>query len=1627
MRQRSPTLGRSLTRTKLKRFRRLKSHNKDEPEIKVSDASTTGSGFDVARGRSDELLATSASDSIHGRSPSPTPPVLGLHVVYEPEHHSTDIVFVHGLGGHSHRTWTKNHDPARFWPGQWLPFEPDVATARILTFGYNANWKGSTKSVSTITDFAKELLYEMRFARDSTGTDLDMGARPIIFVVHSMGGLVVKKAYLLGMHDETYRDVVQSVSAMIFLSTPHRGTNLAETLNRVVAATMQASKSFISDLNKSSVALEELNEQFRHLAPSLSIWSFYETMATTIGPRKLMILEKDSSILGYPAEISRPLQADHQSMCKYDSPNDSNYVSVRNAIKSLVALLRDRAAQSAQSFEPENRTAIDAFFRSCSTSEDDYNSLRRQWIPETCGWFLEDPQVASCIENSSTSQILWYSAPPATGKSVLSAFLVNHLRESNRRCQFFLFKHSDSTRRSVVNALRALATQLARDVPDFKKRLYASSLESLGLESADALVIWQNTFERILFDIHISQPIYWVLDALDECDSPKTLLACLQSLAKAKLPIKVIILSRSTDSLSVAFDRASRHVPVGRIEKVGQAHNQHDIEVFVDREMGHMPGSEQFRQQLQKKVLGRSEGNFLWTKLVMIEIMECHTEESIDEVLDEIPDDMTELYQRMERNLLSSTKRGNKPLVRALLEWTMCAQRALTLKELSQALQPEFTGFIDLKRTITNACGQFIQVDVKDRVGILHHTTREYFTRSQGSELHINTRQTQGKLFGKTVSVLQDLSLRSRLLQYQHSLQPREPFVFYSAVGWPYHLGHCISNSTDHMDRLVQFFRSAAVLSWIHTLCLLQRLEVLIKASKVLTSVVKNIRKRDASRNPMLHRLTDLELLDNWTVDLLRIVGKFGRQLVADPSIIYGIIPALCPSETAIHQQCYNPNSSNIRLYGTEDAGWNDHLGRLTMQHEAQVWNICCAAKTVAVLASTNIVHIWDSTTFAEGGHITHGEAVAAMALTDSAGKLVTYGLKTTKLWSLPSGTLLASAPSPPNSKAIAMAFSANNDRVLAGSDDNAIRYISCDDFQQGWRILSRTLLKATSRVDGLLNSPMWLEFSPDGDHVAASYRGAPLSVWRLSNGRCVNKCHRATDARTHRRPSTNWFAVDRCTWNPITGHVIGIYRDGYVFKWHPIANEMTESQRTADEVSASPSGKVFATSSSDGSIRIWNFAYFTVIYQLSSEDLVTGLMFSPDSRRFYDLRGGSVNAWEPNCLARSLESEEHMSDTNSEDHSVTAASKYSEARVHQFEAVTAVRVSPDGQSYCAGYEDGGVLLFRGQATEGVEIARFYNFLNVSHISWSADGSCIACADLAGEVQVLSIQHGSEPAPHPSPQIDIKGHITDLILSPDATMLFILTDKDAFFCSVETGRMQGSMDLQLESPRTWLCHPKFPGLLLAFGSADVHVYDWATLEKTTRASYYELELSAGAGIRNMANLTMSAAGPPGDEETSDRDLSSGPVIKVLQSASHILLLMQYAKTPDQNVDRSQAMIFRVDDLTAANDTPPAIRSTLGYTRMPTHVFSKIHTALGVLLDSELAFLDDNMWLHTYSLPAQQGLPSDAVRRHYFVPRDWVGGASLGNCSISEEGTLFWPKDNRVVRVECSFDSGRAFA
>ena len=547
-------------------------------------------------------------------------------------------------------TWSYNRDEDLFWPEVWLPTEPEICTARILSFGYNAYFASQgPNSIAGVSDFAKQLLFDMKFCQDSMGNDLGVGRRPIIFVVHSMGGLVFKKAIVQGHDDDEYKDLVSQIKSVLFLSTPHRGTNLAEILNRILAVSIfnHAPKQYLNELTQNSPFLEGLNEEFRKHAEGLHIFSFYETLETAVGPKNIMILPKTSSTLGYPQEVLEPLNADHHSVCKFPSRQDPSYRSVKGVIKTLVSTYRLAKALAQQEQAAADNEKLLSLLGAFSNPEDDYTSLLKLWSPGTYQATLSSEEIQEWRHAQTGSKILWIHAQPGSGKSVNAAVHIRDMKARGYPCVYYFFRYGDSRKRSPASLLQSLIYQIAQELPEFHQTLVIMKDNGVAVEKMAPRMIWDRIFIGILFKIERIQPIYIIIDALDESDSVNTLIGFLGSIQTSRIPLRILVMSRKTPDISSAFNRIS---PASLVERLSLSNNV-DIRIYAEREVEYMHGGPEFREDVVGSIVNRAEGNFLWVSLAIKGITQCHNHEEMKQVLLKMPDGMESMYTEMEASI----------------------------------------------------------------------------------------------------------------------------------------------------------------------------------------------------------------------------------------------------------------------------------------------------------------------------------------------------------------------------------------------------------------------------------------------------------------------------------------------------------------------------------------------------------------------------------------------------------------------------------------------------------------------------------------------------------------------------------------------------------------------------------------------------------------------------------------------------------------------------------------------------------------------------------------------------------------------------------------------------------------
>ncbi|MCJ1393159.1 hypothetical protein MMC18_006031 [Xylographa bjoerkii] len=240
-----------------------------------------------------------------------------------------DIVFIHGLTGRWDETWTCTEGGTSvFWPMDLL--SGDVENARIFSFGYDADAVNLRHRVSneTVSSHADSLLLKLERERRTEATK----TRRIVFVAHSLGGLVVEKALCLSQYkaEPHLRRIAESTMGMMFFGTPHLGADLAvwakagaelanvlRKNNSRIVGVLEPSSEMLADIRDGLGELFRIRYESRD---SLFIACFWEALPVTgVGE----IVSRQSAI--WPGHYKTAIHADHMNMTKFASIEEEGY------------------------------------------------------------------------------------------------------------------------------------------------------------------------------------------------------------------------------------------------------------------------------------------------------------------------------------------------------------------------------------------------------------------------------------------------------------------------------------------------------------------------------------------------------------------------------------------------------------------------------------------------------------------------------------------------------------------------------------------------------------------------------------------------------------------------------------------------------------------------------------------------------------------------------------------------------------------------------------------------------------------------------------------------------------------------------------------------------------------------------------------------------------------------------------------------------------------------------------------------------------------------------------------------------------------------------------------------------
>ncbi|KAK4119531.1 hypothetical protein N657DRAFT_253674 [Parathielavia appendiculata] len=244
-----------------------------------------------------QALQSSSSASLTAAGPWPG----FVHVngdVGGPGHNETfvDVIAVPCPGAEPIRTWTFGHElcgdanPAdcpKHSPWIVRDLRMSANMARVFLYKHRALEEGMT-----LQDLSEDLLHLVEKMRAGA-------TRPLFFIAHSIGGLVVKSALVTASRSARYQGIVDNCHGVTFLGTPHRGSsymsmpNLRDSIQALLHLQVALPRSLAKQIRVNNTELLNLQEQFIDMASELRLWSFYETQESMLS----------GSVADFPTEI----------------------------------------------------------------------------------------------------------------------------------------------------------------------------------------------------------------------------------------------------------------------------------------------------------------------------------------------------------------------------------------------------------------------------------------------------------------------------------------------------------------------------------------------------------------------------------------------------------------------------------------------------------------------------------------------------------------------------------------------------------------------------------------------------------------------------------------------------------------------------------------------------------------------------------------------------------------------------------------------------------------------------------------------------------------------------------------------------------------------------------------------------------------------------------------------------------------------------------------------------------------------------------------------------------------------------------------------------------------------------
>lgn len=1324
----------------------------------------------------------------------------------------------------------------------------------------------------------------------------------------------------------------------------------------------------------------------------------------------------------------------------------------------------NRKTQDSGPPEPEDIQPVGAYLGCEEMQEDELEAICESKIAGTCRWIEENDDFASWRRGKGPPVWLyWLHAAAGSGKSVISSHVNQILRESD--ISYFFFVDGTLHQRTVAELLRSLAFQLAQRHRIIRETIQKMQHESILLDEDDEKSIWKKLFVNCIFRVVLERPQYWIIDALDECYDAKKLFPLLRAMHPAFI-IRIFITSRLTATLKRHFSELEGTDVEFTEHSISPEETVNDIRALLDANKASIKvKDEKERLELIDKIVANSHGSFLWADIVMKEIQTAWTKEQRNIILEQVPEKMKLHYDRILGQMIDNVQGEHEQLlIQTTLTWAVCGIRHLSTEELEIALANHIGIEMErsMKEVVEGLCGQLLRIDKRNYVHLIHTTVRDFLFKSADPRYRI-ARDSSNSAMAKTCleyllgdemkvqgRLRRRLSLPKNAKNARNKITDRtSAFADYASSAFSVHLVNGPLNDEEVFELLDKFLTNQNVLCWIEYVAeRFKSLDHVKDAGANLRRVLEKRSKYLTVIGPQLEqivrteRVAQFDRLSTWSVDLIRLVSKFGRNILESPAQVHNLVPPFCPKQSLIYTQFHDINP-HLEVVGIKDEGWADAISYI--EHlESRPTSIASSDRYLAIGYSSRRIHIFDSDTCQELLSFEHGSTPRKMLFDNSGVHLAAAGRDAIKLWNLEkmsSPTLVWTQNI--SDSCIGFYFSSDDEHLIVATKGNEIlsfrtsttRVITEsgevrihvdteddeddkddeapdgqadeEDFDSESDFPDEPDDYPDESVGEIRSVPTCTSFSPDGQIVCFAYQGKPLCFRSVKNGNILG-------FYSQNSPIGGSLTADSILFNPNPDLQLLVvkYHDGELSLINCDTLKKVKSiEAQSVALSATPDGRTLATGDANGGIQLWDFESLTPLYKINYNSYgVRDLVFRKDGLRLFDIRETHSVVWEPAALVRENDEEERSSNSSkSEASAILPTAGIPEVPEYKDpNEITSLTIHNNCDYAFVGLGEGTVDLYNLRT--GSCVKTLYDFKSkteVTHIAFNGD-SWLASANSNSVVIMTKLTapeskeyHTVEAIDSTSVQHNLTGRegqiLRDLIFSasgyhliisaPNAAQIWRLSD------SGSTWEFFGTKDTPNHD-----CWKFFPSLT----NNESHQFQ---LIEDKIDDWLPEELKPKRLLRRQTDGEM-----PVFDNGHDRIRN----IVTDESKKYIALEYEGAKSA------THLIILQRGEMTHATADQGALPeeqnagSLPGYTLLHYLRPNQVKMFLG-FYNGKAVYLGPHLWVRTADLEVF-GQGSKRFFKHFFIPHEYIGRNHCIQAMVGRSGEVVFPRRGMLVVV-----------